>query len=275
MFGTFEDIGNIFCHNSFGIFTAFGLQYNLGCNAKCACCYDLDAPTHNYLNNEDCERWIKECGERKIGVFIATGEPFLYWDWLKDFFIPLCNKHNVIYLISTNGYWGFDEKILQEIIDYKVTNITLSVDYWHQQFIPLSTIYNILKVYKDTKWPKIFISVTWDKEHPKEEVYLPPFERNLTIIDFIRVVDRWDNDKNIFTHDFNGNIYFHKDKVGTSIYDVNFTLDKDKAQFGKGPQEYFYDFYKRNDIKRKLIYYNQNKCFVDRSIIEKCIAQVI
>jgi len=274
MFGTFSDIGKIFCHNSFNIFTAFGLQYNLKCNIQCSCCYDLNADTNNYLNEKDCERWIKECGERKIGVFMATGEPFLYWDWIKNFFLPLCKKHNVIYLISTNGYWGKDNKIIQEILDYEIEELTISVDWWHQQFVPLETIYNILKVFEKTKKPKIYISQVFDKDHSKYEVYLPPFEEKLTYIDFIKVKDRWDNDKNIFTHDWDGNIYFHKKKVGKSIYDVDFNFDKDHASFGGGPQQYFFNYYKQSTTRKKELLFKQNECFVNKEIIKKCIALV-
>jgi len=137
--------------------------------------------------------------------------------------------------------------------------------------VPLKKIYNILKTFEKTFFPKIYISVTWDKEHPKSEVYLPPYEGDLTYIDFIRVKDRWDNDKNIFTHDWDGNIYFHKKKVGTSIWDVDFNFDRDHASFGSGPQRNFFEYYNYVQKEKKENLFKQNKCFVDKTIINECI----
>ena len=250
MFGTFEELNEIISTNT-NTFAMFGLQYSLKCNIACPCCYDLKADKSQILDDKNAEKWIKECGELGIGIFTIAGDPFANWDWFKNVFIPLCHKYNTKYLLSTNGLWGNNDKIIQEVIDLDVKAITLSVDWWHQQFVPLSSIYNIFSKLKDAK-TKLFVSSVINNEHPIEEVCLQPYEDKITYITFDYINDRNLNHQNVFTHDFDGNIIMKQKIVGKSIYDVkidDFTISIDKH----------YKEYKEQLLLRKQQYYAQNK----------------
>lgn len=229
MFGTFKQLKDLILSKKVlpgkQVFANFGLQYNLKCNIRCECCYDLGADASDYLDNANAERWIKECAELDICIYFIAGEPFLNWKWLKEFFFPVCRKYNAKYMISTNAFWGKDESFIDEVISEEPVAIVLSVDYWHHKFVPLQSVFNILKKMKDTK-TLVFIASVVDKDHSEYEVDLEPYEKDLTYVTFSRINDRNLNTQNVFTHDFSGHILQYNKIVGTSVYDIDFSKSK-------------------------------------------------
>lgn len=256
MLGTIEELTEITSKNAFGCIAMFGLQHSLKCNITCECCYDLKMDKSKILNDSDAEKWIKECASLGIGIFTIAGDPFADWEWFKSFFIPMCHKYGTKYLLSTNGLWGNNDKIIQDVIDLKVKAITLSVDWWHQQFVPLSSIYNIISKLKDTE-TKLFVSSVVNEEHPEEEVCLQPYEEDITYIKFSYVNDRNLNYENVFTHDYDGNIVMHQKVVGTSINDIK--INKQFQPFDSTNMNTNYRLFKKQMTLKKQSYYDNNK----------------
>jgi hypothetical protein len=248
MFGSVTDITTLSTSKKLKTFTNFGVQHNLKCNIRCACCYDLDQPTIKVLNDKLLEPWIKECAELDIPAFLCAGEPFLYWDWIKDIFLPMCNQYETKYLISTNGYWGKNTNLCKEVAD-RVKNLTISVDWWHQQFIPKETVISLLEQLQFTP-TKVFISTIVNTEHPAEEVNLP-FDSSLMYLYFRYLNNREENFRDAFTHDFEGNILFQNKAWGKSLNDLPF--DKMKEAFPVHQnffKEYQKEFNKRKNVVR-------------------------
>jgi hypothetical protein len=246
MFGKLHDSTGLSLLKKYHVFTSFGLQYNLKCNARCECCYDLNEPTDNYLNEADAEKWIRECGEIGVTVFFCAGEPMLYWDWIKDFALPMCRKYGARHLISTNGYWGDDDAFIDDVIAH-ADNVTVSVDWWHQQWIPMTTINHLINRFRplDVK-TKLFISSVFNDEHPLTEVNLP-YRLELMQIDFKYITSRLKNDG--FTHDFDGNIVVKDQIVGKSIYDIDFSTSKQQ----RITDERFYNEYIKRQYEGKIV----------------------
>lgn len=208
-------------------FTSFGLQYSLICNARCACCYDLNMPKDKTLDDENAERWVKECADLDIAIYFIAGEPFLNWQWMKAKFLPWARKYNAKYMISTNGFWGKNSSFIEDVVAEKVQNITLSTDYWHQKFVPLSSIFNILRRVKDVPDTRVYISQVYNDMHPIYEVDLEPYEQQLVYLTFKYVTDRNLNTTNVFTHDYDGHILQYNKIVGTHISDAKFVANND------------------------------------------------
>jgi hypothetical protein len=253
------------------LFTSFGLSYNYKCNIKCKCCYDLDLSTDQYLENDDAEKWIKECAELDIAIFINAGEPFVNWKWYKNIFIPLCNKYNTKYIFSTNGFWGNDDVFIEDVSKH-VKNLTLSVDYWHQQWVPLKSIYNILTKLEKKNDIKVYISTVYDAEHPKEEVGLFPFEKNLTYIYYRYISDRWNNEDNIFTHDFHGNIIVRKKIIGKSIKQIKWNYTNMSSHTTDFKRVDDYELFAYSVLREKMSAFLKNKNIFRKDI--ECITRL-
>jgi MoaA/NifB/PqqE/SkfB family radical SAM enzyme len=102
------------------------------------------------MKQEDAERYLTELTNTNPlhSITVHGGEPFLYFKHLKhivkaakDLDIP---RRGVI----TNSYWaktkGIAGKKLQELNEAGLTQITFSVDAFHQEFIPLENVINAI-----------------------------------------------------------------------------------------------------------------------------------
>ena len=121
------------------------------CPAECKhCSYKAGPRNVGFMKQEDAERYLTELTNTNPlqSITVHGGEPFLYFKHLKhivktakDLDIP---RRGVI----TNSYWaktkGIAGKKLQELNEAGLTQITFSVDAFHQEFIPLENVINAI-----------------------------------------------------------------------------------------------------------------------------------
>jgi hypothetical protein len=83
-------------------------------------------------------------------VIFTGGEPFLRYGDMLDVIQYCRDKYQTPVRIVTNGYWGKDESFIKEkLLELKrsgVHELNISVDDFHQKYIPLEYIKTIAKV---------------------------------------------------------------------------------------------------------------------------------
>lgn len=131
-------------------FRTLTLQITYKCNAECDICVcNCNNKYNSRMNLDDAYRYIDEAFN--IDTFenlaITGGEPFLFYDDLKK----ICSKaheKNISITISTNGFWATNyEKayeMMKELELLGVTSLYISVDEYHNKYVPYTRIKNII-----------------------------------------------------------------------------------------------------------------------------------
>lgn len=121
------------------------------CNARCKMCCDSRGVVCGKTLSEaellHVLQDIKECTYVKH-VGITGGEPLLYENLL-DIIFNFDFEREVTISLKSNGFWGRDIGKTEEIIkkyQYKLSNISLSYDEFHMQFIDVQSIKNIIHI---------------------------------------------------------------------------------------------------------------------------------
>lgn len=129
------------------------------CSASCdICCFSCSPDKKNFLNKEVIKDYINQMAEIKSEtneektVAFTGGEAFVCYDTLKEC-MTYAKSLGLSSSVVTNGFWAKDElktrKIFQELTDARLTGMALSVDIYHQKYVPIQCIKNILRVSKD------------------------------------------------------------------------------------------------------------------------------
>jgi organic radical activating enzyme len=111
------------------------------CNARCDFC-DCGPDASDMLTYEDMTRYVEEAiALGTIGQVIFTGgEPTLLEDDLIKT-IAYCHSKNLLTRIVTNGIWAKTtesaDRFIDKLISAGLTEINISIDDLHQQWIPL------------------------------------------------------------------------------------------------------------------------------------------
>lgn len=133
------------------LFDSIGIALTRKCNASCdMCCFECGPDKTECLDKETLFRIIKEAaqikGIRKIGF--TGGEALLYKELLLDG-IRMVKYHQMQASLTSNGFWGNTPKrafaYLQELSQAGLDSLTISVDEFHQQYVELDSIRNILR----------------------------------------------------------------------------------------------------------------------------------
>lgn len=124
------------------------------CNANCdICCQSCSNTVNEKIDIEKTLMVIKELKKKELirMVGITGGEPFIYFsDAIR--LIEQIKQLGLGVTFTTNGFWGNDydaasEKL--EIIKKSGVNFfTLSVDDFHEKFVPYQSIANIVDISK-------------------------------------------------------------------------------------------------------------------------------
>lgn len=188
------------------------LHMFLECNVNCSICYVRHGGTYaaihdgERLNDEALEKVVKYAAEHNQTLYTGTGEPFLFWnEYTKPKLIPLVKKYNAKCVISTNGLWGNNDEIIQDIINLEVPCICFSVDYWHK--VPLENINHAIEALSDSDVKtQIFMAQITDDKHPIGHIKPINYDRLLKV-EF--PLDRNSNsNQGMSFHDRDGNIVF-------------------------------------------------------------------
>jgi organic radical activating enzyme len=161
------------------------------CTAKCRHCSYRGGPdrVNDHIALADAKRWLTELVETQPfdWLTIHGGEPFLYFDILKQIIHKAAELEVPKIGIITNAYWAKEQKeteeLLKELMDAGLNRITVSIDAFHQEFIPVerantaviaATNLGIEKVWVDS----YFINPT--------ELYNPYDQKTQSLIENLR-----------------------------------------------------------------------------------------
>lgn len=201
MFGTKEDIIEYYNANNSDKYKVCVLQCSYKCNIDCKCCYVAkDLKKSDYLMPSDkLEKVVKYCAENDFPMYTGSWEPMSTWEYTRDVLIPLCKKYNAKLIVSTNGLWGNNKKIIQEVVDSNIDMLYLSVDDFHK--VDYSSIENILTEFQHHKHTKVFIMTIEGHRVPV------PFEGQILVHEF-KFGKQYDDKQILFSHDREGNIVY-------------------------------------------------------------------
>ena len=107
------------------------------------------------MSVNDAFNWIDQAYELGwlTAVGYSGGEPLLYYDKLETLTSYVFHKYELAAVISTNAYWAKTPKETQKIIralyNIGLRFILISVDDFHQEYIPLERVKNCLDVSRD------------------------------------------------------------------------------------------------------------------------------
>jgi len=126
------------------------------CPAECGHCIVESGPHGKNIMEQDliC-RVIGQAWELGFSqVFLYGGEPFLRIHDTLPYAIEMTYKYGLFPSVGTNGFWGKTEKMAQDnlgVIDAiaaqydRIFPISLSVDEYHEKFVPPESIARIIK----------------------------------------------------------------------------------------------------------------------------------
>jgi organic radical activating enzyme len=123
------------------------------CNIECKfCAPNCGITLSNKLTGDNMKKVLNDILEfDNIGLVVFTGgEPMLFYSDVFEV-ASYIRKYSpkTITRIVTNGFWGSDSKLLEEISSKiainKINEINISVDDFHQEHIQIATIRNVVE----------------------------------------------------------------------------------------------------------------------------------
>jgi MoaA/NifB/PqqE/SkfB family radical SAM enzyme len=161
-------------YNSMGysVHEAILIYYTYKCNIQCGhCSYSCGPHRTEKMNMEDAKRIIRGAAFSGIHVIeLMGGELFLYYDELLEL-ITYASALGMKTSLDTNGYWGRDDGIaddrLENLLRSGLSRLFVSIDIFHQKFIPLEYPLNIIRTCREkgiTTWCNFCISSDSEKD---------------------------------------------------------------------------------------------------------------
>jgi len=119
------------------------------CNIKCRhCIYDCQPSSTKKFSKPVLKNLIRQAAKLPSlrSIIFTGGEAFLEYENLVDS-IALCGELEIESSVTTNGYWAMNPDVTkQKLKKLKDLNILyVSTDSFHQEFIPVDRIRNIIK----------------------------------------------------------------------------------------------------------------------------------
>ncbi len=123
------------------------------CPIQCEHCYSNCGPNASKGDNDKIiSRILDICSNENVKTILLTGgEPFTKYNFLLEV-IKIIKEFNKDIILYTNAYWANSIDIVREKLSQlkDVTLINTSVDKYHQKFIPLDNIINLVKGAQET-----------------------------------------------------------------------------------------------------------------------------
>lgn len=145
-----------------------GLIITLRCNAECRHCFFDAGPTRDeVMSLEMAQGAIDEAKQLgALWVSLTGGEPFLEPD-LQSELIPYATRAGLNTEVVTNGFWAKTLSIAMEnlssIRELGLDILNLSLDDFHQEYIPVSSIRNAFNAAKKLGIKIIIMTTTIKK----------------------------------------------------------------------------------------------------------------
>jgi MoaA/NifB/PqqE/SkfB family radical SAM enzyme len=142
----------------------FDILLTYKCPARCEhCAYNAGPERKGFMKLKDAEKYLKVLTKTQpIESFaIHGGEPFLYFDILKQILEKAKKLGITESWIITNSFWAkTEEQAENKLIDLKkagLTCITFSVDGFHQKYIPFENAKNAISAATKLNFKRVCI----------------------------------------------------------------------------------------------------------------------
>ena len=155
----------------FKLWRSAGLLLTYRCNAACEFCYYHCSPDKGGLMPvELClSAWesLRTLAGETAKIHLTGGEPFLRWDHLVEILAEgQRRKLGLVDLVETNGFWATSESLvrrrLQRLVDLGLQRFKISVDPFHQAFVPLPPVRRLAAIARDMLGPDRVL-VRWEE----------------------------------------------------------------------------------------------------------------
>ncbi|UCD49693.1 MAG: radical SAM protein [Phycisphaerales bacterium] len=133
----------------FKLWRSAGLLLTYQCNAACEFCYYHCTPEKGGLMPVElclaAWRSLRVLAGDRAKIHLTGGEPFLHWDHLVEI-LAEGRRQNLgpVDLLETNGFWATSDVLvrdrLRRLIDLGVQRLKISVDPFHQAFVPIEPV---------------------------------------------------------------------------------------------------------------------------------------
>ncbi|MGW8178469.1 MAG: radical SAM/SPASM domain-containing protein [bacterium] len=146
-------------------FFRLGLITTYRCNAECSHCFFNSSPSRDKVMG--LETGLKAINEAKeLGakwVSLTGGEPFLEYGLLKQLLGHAAGL-GLQTEVVTNGYWArypeTTETIIRELVGLGWTALNLSIDDFHQEYVPLEHARNAYEAARDLGLKIVIMTTT-------------------------------------------------------------------------------------------------------------------
>lgn len=135
-------------------FSFMTFLYTTWCNAQCShCCLSCGPDKNDKLSPGFVKDTLSSLADLNIPEFCITGgEPFLFLKEIEDI-LSFADSLGLKSHIGTNGFWGvsYDDSchILKRLHSSGLKALLLSTDKYHQEFVSVDNIFNIVKAAED------------------------------------------------------------------------------------------------------------------------------
>ncbi len=137
------------------VFTTLGLILGYRCNAKCrSCLWGKMLNNGPRMSIEDACFWVDQAyalGSLML-IGLSGGEPFLYMNEMKTVIQYASKNYELPSAASTNAFWAVTprkaETTLRSLYDLGLRRLLVSVDDFHQEWVPLKRVQNCLSAAK-------------------------------------------------------------------------------------------------------------------------------
>ena len=180
----------------FKLWRSAGLLLTYHCNAACAFCYYHCTPEKGGLMPVElclaAWRSLRTLAGDTAKIHLTGGEPFLHWDHLVHI-LAEAQRLNLgpVDLLETNGFWATSDALvrerLQRLIELGVQRLKISVDPFHQEYVPLPPVQRLAAIAKEMLSPD-HVLVRWEQylddggrrmadggQQGREEMYIATF----------------------------------------------------------------------------------------------------
>lgn len=141
------------------LFSSIGIALTRKCSAACRmCCFECSPERNETLSKQEIYDIIDQAKEiegiSRIGF--SGGEATLYPDLLFGA-LAKAKEVGMTTSLTSNGFWGEDatkcRRILNAFHSVDLNSLTVSIDQYHLEYVPLQSIVNIIRCSRDVGIP--------------------------------------------------------------------------------------------------------------------------